>query len=362
MPITPLTLQRRLAEVGRIRIGHVVQSSNGKTRPAKLDRFRFTSPDRTQLERVAAAYGGTVREWTPANGGAAQYEVLTDASSVAVIVPPQALTQWMEAWSGGGCTRRCDGETEIRSDSPCLCAATDQMICKPTTRLSVLLRDIEGLGSWRLESHGWNAAAELPGMAELLARAGGYVQARLYLKPVRQITDGQTRDFMVPALAVDGVTPAQLLSGDSPAAAGITREPAPQQLEGSRPAIEQGSPDYVAKAAAAASMDEVRDLWRAAKSAGHMTPELDRQLQEAAARFTTSEPAAGSAEPADVDAVWQRIVATAGELGMELVDVDTDFAKNNSGLLPDAASAGELQVYLERLQQRTSDEAQAVAS
>ena len=35
-------LQRRLQEIGRIRIGQQVKS-NGKSRPAKLDRFRLTS-------------------------------------------------------------------------------------------------------------------------------------------------------------------------------------------------------------------------------------------------------------------------------------------------------------------------------
>ena len=45
MPI--ITVQRRLAEQGRIRLGQKVATSGGRTRPDKLDRFRFTSANTT---------------------------------------------------------------------------------------------------------------------------------------------------------------------------------------------------------------------------------------------------------------------------------------------------------------------------
>src|SRR3954464_4210914 len=108
MPI--LGLQQRIRELGRIRMGQVVRGSNGKTRPEKLDRFRLTSASRELLEKVAALYGGEVADWTPANGGPAQFEVVTEARRLPILVPPQPVTQWYELWSGGGCQRRCDGE------------------------------------------------------------------------------------------------------------------------------------------------------------------------------------------------------------------------------------------------------------
>lgn len=342
MPI--LNLQRRLVEVGRIRIGQVVPTSNGKTRPAKLEKFRFTSIDRTLLDRVAAAYGGTVQPWTPANGGASQWEVLTDASSVQVIVPPQSLTQWMELWSGGGAARRCDGETEILSDSPCMCAAADDMICKPTTRLSVLLRDIEGLGAWRLESKGWNAAAGLPGMAELLAKAGGYIQARLYLKPVRQVTGGQTRDFMVPVLAVDNRTPGQLLAGDgavAPAAIG----------QGARPAIEAAppaavEPDWHALIAAATTREELLGIRADGIEAG-LTGQRATAL-DAALAARGKEIAAASPEPDDdsdeaKDRLWAEITATTRF--DTTADLERDFW-TATGKSPETATAGLMRAYL----------------
>lgn len=345
-PINAITLQRRLVEVGRIRLGQVVPTSNGKTRPEKLSTFRFTSPDRLLMERVAAAYGGTVQAWTPANGGASAWEVLTDVAAVPVLVPPQSITQWMECWAGGGATRRCDGETEVLSDSPCLCAAAENMECKPTTRLSVLLRDIEGLGSFRLESKGWNAAAELPGMAELLARAGGYVQARLYLKAVRQVTGGQTRDFMVPALAVDNITPAQLLSGQHDLA--LAAAPPVAAIGGEMPAIGAApAPNYYEQAAATDSLDEVRAIFRAAQGAGHMTPELTTYLKLRAAALT---PRAEHEQANDTDLMWMQVVSAAPE-DWTTTELHAAFAEFNGGVSASAASAHEMRQFAEHLEQ-----------
>jgi hypothetical protein len=45
-----------------------------------------------------------------------------------------------------------------------------------------VLRDVEGVGVLRVETHGWNAAMELPNAAEFLAQAGGYVNGWLSLE------------------------------------------------------------------------------------------------------------------------------------------------------------------------------------
>jgi TRAP-type C4-dicarboxylate transport system substrate-binding protein len=74
MPI--IHLQRRMRQLGEIRIGRVVDTGRvsqktGKAilRPEKLKAFRFTSPSREILTQVATLYGGEVQPWTPANGG-----------------------------------------------------------------------------------------------------------------------------------------------------------------------------------------------------------------------------------------------------------------------------------------------------
>lgn len=297
--------RRRPRELGRIRLGRVVAATkaNGDptTRPAKLDRLRFTSSARPLLDRVAALYGGTVDEWTPANGGPAQWEVITDATRVPVMVPPASLSQWMEQWSGSVCRRRCDGTTELLSDSPCLCAAADERVCKPTTRLNLVLVDVPGVGVWRLESHGWYAAAELPAVVELLEHAGGYVDATLTLeeRTVRREVDGKvtTHRFMVPALEVD-VTPRQLLTGEiSPthaltasAAAELEAAPASDQATSRLQEVASSEPAGGWRAAAAAvdHVDRLRSLWRAADRAGVLTadPDLRAALEQRAAELT----------------------------------------------------------------------------
>src|SRR5207248_231981 len=43
--------------------------------------------------------------------------------------------------------------------------------CKATTRLSVRLPDVPGIGCWRLETHGYYAAVELAATADIIERA-----------------------------------------------------------------------------------------------------------------------------------------------------------------------------------------------
>jgi hypothetical protein len=213
MPI--IELQRRLAQAGRIRLGHLAETRNGGKRPASLTTFRLTSSDRTRLEEVADVYGGTVAEWESPAGR--QFEVITETDRLPVVVPPapMAFSQWYELWSAAGCQRRCTGEREILSDQPCLCDP-DRRQCVPHTRLSVMLRDLSGLGTWRVDSTGWNAATELGGVVDVItlaAERGTMLPAVLRLEQrTDKRPDEGTRHFVVPVLDVS-VTPAQLLAG-----------------------------------------------------------------------------------------------------------------------------------------------------
>lgn len=237
-----LTLQRRLVEVGRIRLGAKKTSANGKQYPARLTKFRLTSRDKPRLDAAADLYGGEVREWE----GAWELYTETDVLPVAV-VPGQALNQSYELWGqkdlGGGrksgviCLRRCDGETEALTGAACICTATDEQVCKPTTRLSVVLTEVPGIGVWRVEAHGWNAAVELVGsvrLLESLVSTGRPVRARLRLDFRQQVTESETRQFVVPVIDIDH-TLSQVLDSIGPATraelpAGEGFQPVPQSL------------------------------------------------------------------------------------------------------------------------------------
>lgn len=221
MPI--LTIQRRMRELGRIRIGaQVPVGSTGKRRPTKLETFRLTSESRELIEAAAVVYGGTVSAWK--NGTSDEWEVVTTRSAIPIVVPPgQPVSQWFELWSGGGCLRRCNGETNVLDMSPCACPAdVDEKIelakkgeaCKATTRLSVMLPELPDLGVWRLESHGYYAATELAGAAEVLSMAsatGRLIPANLRLEQREKKVPGKpTNKYAVPIIEFIQTTAADL--------------------------------------------------------------------------------------------------------------------------------------------------------
>lgn len=303
MPIHPAVLQRRHWGDGRIRIGVKTSNSNGKTYPKKLSTFRFTSPSREMIAGAAELYGGEVQPWKSPEGE--QFEVITTATRIPVVLPPNPLTQGMEAWNGAMCVRRCDGRTrEILSGKPCICAAEDDRICKPTTRLSVLLRDVPSLGTWRLDSHGWNAAAELPDAAEFLAHAGRYVDGVLFLRERRGTANGKPTSYMVPGLTVEGITPAQLLSGNLPDRQAVAGRTAAAITAGG-PAE---PPDYLAQARAATAAAQVGEVWRAARDAGHLSDNLRAELNTLGETLRRRE-AAASASADQTDHLRQQILA-----------------------------------------------------
>mgnify|MGYP000568949659 CR=1 FL=1 len=347
MPI--IELQKRMYERGRIRIGQ----KSAKGAPQKLDRFRFTSAAKENLLPIAAAYGGEVVEWAPADGRK-QWEVVTDSARLPILVPPNPVSQWLELWSGGGCQRRCDGVRDVISDSPCLCDPDpEKRACKPTTRLNVVLRDMPGIGVWRLESHGWNAAVELPGLAEFVMRADGMVPAFLTLEERVTKRDGKTNRFMVPGIDVE-VTPSQLLAGQTTAAAIANGSPAAVAAPDARPAIEsaQRVPDYAAAARACTSLAGWREVWQKAQAAGHLTDALKAQLTpigEALAKAIEPAPAPTPAEPVgDPDELWALIVAKTPE-GWTTAQLDNDFTEYTGGVSPGDAVTADMAKYLEQL-------------
>ena len=244
-----LDVQRRGQQIGRIRIGQQVQASNGKTHPARLDTFRFTTASRVAADAIAALYGGTVRDWE------GQFEVITKESAIGVTVPPrdQVVSQWYEMWTAGGCQRRCDSQHEQISNGPCLCphaqnpddedevarcalersALASQKTpaaCKIVTRISVMIPDLPGLGVFRLDTGSYYAAVEIGDAAAIMQLArdqGTFLPAMLRIEHRSRVANGQTKKYPVPVLELLS-TLRQITSG-ALEAGGITAQlpPAP---------------------------------------------------------------------------------------------------------------------------------------
>ena len=247
LPVRLVDMDTRVPEAGRIRLG-VKTGSSMKS----LDTLRFTSPDRGVIEQLATLYGGTAKPWRDAKASPPdQFEVITEAKEIPVYLPANALSVWYEMWSGGGVQRRCDGETcqvprtipggwEM-AETPCICLARQQMECRAHSRLNVIIPAISFRGVWRLETKGWNAAHELPGMVnviEQMAAAGRLVQAMLSVQRRVQQTAAGKRNFVVPGLALMH-TPQEMIAG----AADVRALPsAPSASSAPAAALGQGGP------------------------------------------------------------------------------------------------------------------------
>jgi len=220
-PGTTLAFQQQFRPIGRIRTGMQVEyEKNGRKgmRPARLETFRLTSADERMLQRAAVVYGGSVEEWPESPDGDA-LQLVTATRELDVLVPGgQPLSQWYEMWGAGGCLRRCTGEEETLTGGPCLCPpdpadrtelAAKGDACKPTTRVNLLLPDMD-LGAWLLVSHSYYAAVELPPVISLLAgmatQTARPVAAKLWIDQRRIKRPNQPpKEFSVPAIRT-GVT------------------------------------------------------------------------------------------------------------------------------------------------------------
>ncbi len=309
-----VTMQRQARELGRLRSGYTLTEA-GKTRPVKSGTWILTSPNEDYVQAGAALFGGEVERWQPLGAGAPQWRVITATDAIDAILPPgDPLSQNYERWSKGGADRRCSGETEMLSDSPCLCLAQfgpdfhkqkKGTVCAATTRLSLILPAMPDIGVWRVETHGFYAANELSATVDVIRAALGQqimvpVQARI--EPRTRVAEGKTKQFPVITLALRGATAGQVLSGTAdfggeitaqrrgevsgrPAVAAIEAGP-PSKVNGSVAPANDEAPGkwdkirahdaqkHADAAAKATTGDALRAVWQDAKDAGV----LDQQV------------------------------------------------------------------------------------
>lgn len=391
-------LQIRLTEVGVIRLGEQRLSKAGKLHPAKLDTFRLTSPSKKVIIRAAELWGGEVRDW-PEGPGGPQFQVTTAVDALQVFVLPQRIDPNLELWGKDCRLRLCDGVVEKLRNVPCLCEADareryaraktpwpengrfardPRADCKPTTRLSVMLADLSD-GQWKVEAHGWNAAAELPAKATVyLAVARKAVPAVLRMRvrrdKVLRIRNGieqvESREYVVPELDFGDLFTARM------ALTGGLNEAVRAALDGRRqqPALEpapatQVDPGLVAgvwrEVEAADSRDQLLRVWAGAQANGATAdPELRAFFERRGAELERGKPTTGTDvetvsapdEPVDaeivdsaedLDAAWSAILREAATRGWNMVEVEARY-RDRMGHDPsdDVATVARMEQFL----------------
>lgn len=257
------TIAPRLPEIGRLRLGDEKVSERKPGMP--LDRFRVTSQSRDVVDAVVEVYGGEIRPWKAPEGDA--WQAILAAESLEVIIPPGAnYTSSYEQWAAGGCTVRCDGETAtvvekspigpVQVERACACDPAERA-CKITSRLNVILTGVQQVGVFRMETHSYYAAVEMPGVVDLAAALNaysGFTPASLSIEDrVRKSPLTGTRKFKVPVL--------RLRVGTVEAFARLTGVTA--SLPAAVPALGDGSPVVVEPAPDAGAWTQDMDAWQA---------------------------------------------------------------------------------------------------
>lgn len=364
MPL--IDVQRRIARTGAIRLGNRVPTGgtdrrgNPRTRPNKLETFRVTSPHRAVIEAVASLYGGTVQAWRGPSGP--EFEVVTPAKELPVLVPPQQIDPNYELWGNKVRMRMCDGRTErIRSES-CLCerfANHDHAYwqgvctvcglrqgwagpghehhyeygycttcgcrrpCKPTTRVNVMIRGVPAIGVFKVESHGFHAAAELTGLADMITRAPVPLPGMLGMRledQAKLVVNGdgertESRKFWVPEIRFDWLTPdmaytgsarleqaarAQIAASDRTA---LAIEAAPADDDEERLTVD----DVKRLIREATNLKQVQQLWRDAHGAGVLDDELSRLLTAKADDFPVATSSDETVDGEVVEEDWPEV-------------------------------------------------------
>jgi hypothetical protein len=157
-----------------------------------------------------------------------------------------------------------------------------------------MLADIPSLGTFKLESHGWNAASELPTLAASIESAPQPIPARLEVQirekksfdpGAEQGKEVESKVYGVPVLHFDWITPAQAFGGELGAAARAALGAAGEQRQAIEAAKVESQrrkftpAEYITLAEAAEDIDHVRELWADAAHDEALTDAVKEALQ-----------------------------------------------------------------------------------
>lgn len=390
LPGRILTLQRQVRELGRLRAGLTVASDKpgGRDRPSSSKTWIATSLNRTYIEAAAEVWGGRAEEWQPLGNRPKEWRVITTRPVIDAILPPgDPLSQAYEMWTGGGCQRRCDGEREQRSDSPCLCVAQfgtnfhevpvlgqdkKPQRCQINTRLSVFLPELPDIGIWRVETHGYWPSVHITGYVETIKALVGeqvMVPITMGIDPKTRVKDGKTSHYIEIVVALkERASFGQILAAPQALAIGGPADARVVEAGPARAAIEsvpaaEAEPhvtDWPAWFAEATSMEQMRAMWTDCGKAGALTPEnkaawiargkeIRGEVADAPAEApaTPAPVADGEVEP-DKDDMWASTLRLAGDRDWSTPQTREAF-REYVGKNPEDATGWEIESFRDSL-------------
>ena len=230
---SPIELQRQLAKMGNIRLGGEKPERGAG---AKLENFRFTSPSKTALLKLAAVYGGEVVPWHSRK----QWQLFSKSSEICVLVDADmSVTEDYSLFDGKIQSRKCDGDVCLfakvtrNGDKPsvadpvpvpCMCEASGKMDCKLATIIKVMIPATEDVTLWWVKTTGVIANQEINALMDAIranARAAGEpAQAYCKLTLAWEENSTGTNKWVVPRFSLDADPPnfPAMLMAKSPSA------------------------------------------------------------------------------------------------------------------------------------------------
>ncbi|KUF18841.1 hypothetical protein [Streptomyces silvensis] len=169
--------------VGRFRSGRLV-TMGGKDVPESLNEWRVTTGDPIVAATIAELLGGTPEEWETDKED--NLEVLTDASTVAIIIEPDGVdASFKQFVPGAGLTHHCDGfeylSPEEDKGTACGCPtliaerklkAQQMRGPKPSVDVKFRLADAPESGIFRFNSGSWKLVEALAPLFRALDEYG----------------------------------------------------------------------------------------------------------------------------------------------------------------------------------------------
>ena len=186
---------------------------------AKLHTWRFTSPSKVALEKLAAIYGGTVTRWDARK----QWQLYSESSEICVILDDRfALQESYSLFDGRIETRKCDGDEcifkKVKRNGktvegvddpvtvPCMCAESTERSCDLSTIIRVIVPATEDITLWWIRSKGVIANSEINGILSWIRAntpEGQPTQAYCTLTLAWEENSTGTNKWVVPRFSLD---------------------------------------------------------------------------------------------------------------------------------------------------------------